>query len=513
MAATGATLQYPGAQPHAPDGFVAPSPARRARLPYGWPIYALFGGFPLWWFLGLGAFIWPVLAVPMAFSLLTRARLRVPRGFGLYLLFLIWMLASALQINGPDRMIGFAYRSSLYFSAGILCLYVYNAPKRLLPTSTVVKTMLGFWCIVVGGGLLGVLMPTLEFATLAERLVPQRLLANEFVYTLVHPTTAQIQTFLGYDVPRPRAPFVYTNDWGGVFSLLVPFVIAGWNQIRQLGRRNLLKALALVSLVPVIFSLNRVLWVCIVLALIYGSLRFALRGRPGAVQGILAIGIVFLMIFSFGPARQLIEDRVATNHSANARTTLYGEALAGVSEQPFLGYGAPRPSETNPNLPSVGTQGQFWLVLYSHGIPAAVFFVGFLVYSLWRSRRARSPMALWCHVVVLVALAQMLFYGLIPTQLHLIMIAVALAGREMTWPDTKPETKVVAVAPTPPAGGRTQAAYDVPAAVGNGHGSGNGHNYKDGHKNGYKNGNGNGAGHDDGWGWGPSGHRQGGAPA
>jgi hypothetical protein len=428
------------------------------RLPYGWPLSVLFLGFPLWWFLGLGAFIWPVMAVPMGLSLMARRGVRVPRGFGLYLLFVIWMLGSALMINGPDRMIGFVYRSSLYVSAGILCLYIYNAPRSLLPTRSIVRVMLGFWCIVVAGGIFGVVNPTFEVTTLAEKLVPQRLLANEFVYTLVHPSTAQIQNFLGYDVPRPRAPFVYTNDWGGVFSLLVPFVIAGWAFVRSLLRRNLLKALAFVSLIPVVFSLNRILWVCVVLAVLYGSLRFAMRGRPGAVQGIAALGIVFAMLFTFGPARQLIEDRAAVNHSGNARSTLYNEALDQVGDSPLLGFGAPRPSETRMNGPSVGTQGQFWLVLYSHGYPGAFLFVGFIASSMWRFRRARSAAGLWCHVVLVVAVVQLPFYGQIPTQLHIIMIAVAVAAREMISPP-----RPALAGPAAPTAGRP--TYDAVSLV------------------------------------------------
>ena len=462
MAATGATL-HPGLSTR-----VRP---RAARLPYAWPLSALFLGFPLWWVLGFGAFIWPVMAVPMTLSLVTRERVRVPRGFGFYILFFIWMLASGLELNGPDRFIGFIFRALLYYSAGVTCLYVFNAPKSLLPTNRVVRMMAFFWLIVVVGGLLGVAMPTLEFTTLAERLVPQRLLANEYVYTLVHPTTAQIQTFLGYPVPRPRAPFVYTNDWGGAFALLVPFVLAGWSQIRSVARRGLVRVLAVVSLLPVVFSLNRVLWLCLVLAVVYGSARFAIRGRMGGLQGIVALVAVGTLIFSFGPTRQLIDDRVNTPHSNQGRSILYREAADSVGESPLLGYGAPRPSQANPNLPSVGTQGQFWLVLFSHGIPGAIFFTSFLVYACWRTRRAKSTVALWCHVVVLLALVQMPFYGLLSAQLHVVFIAIALAFREFADPDVPRPQPAVAVAASPTTNGR---ARPLPAGNGSALSNGNG---------------------------------------
>jgi hypothetical protein len=76
---------------------------REAFLPEGWPLYLLFGAYPLWWLLGLSAFVWPLLAIPMAASLLMRDRVRAPRGFGVWLLFLSLMLASGTQLNDTER--------------------------------------------------------------------------------------------------------------------------------------------------------------------------------------------------------------------------------------------------------------------------------------------------------------------------------------------------------------------------------------------------------------------------
>jgi polysaccharide biosynthesis protein PslJ len=468
MAAPGATLQ-----PLSTRG-----PARSARLPYGWPIYVLFLGFPLWWVLGMASFIWPVVAVPVTFSLLAREKVRVPKGFGFYLLFFIWMLATALEISGPDRMIGFFYRALLYYSAGAFGLYVYNAPKRLLPTETLVRVMAFFWVIVVAGGLFGILAPNFQITTLAEMVMPKRLLANDYVYSLVHPVTAQVQTFLGYPVPRPTAPFVFTNDWGGNFALLVPFVLAAWSQMRSVARKNLFRLLAAGSVIPVVFSLNRVLWFCLVVTMVYGSVRWAIRGRVGAIHGALAVGAVFIFIFTFPPTAKLIDDRINTPHSNQGRSVLYNEAADSVEKSPLLGYGAPRPSQNNPNLPSVGTQGHFWLVLFSHGLPGAFFFVAFFVAACWRTRRAASAAGLWCHVVVLLALVQMPFYGLLSSQLHIIMVAIALASRETVEPDPpEPEYAITAVVISPPP--------NLAALSGNGNGNGNGAGT-----------NGNGHGHD-----------------
>lgn len=438
MAATGNTLQ---------PGLSARPASSSARLPFGWPVYALFGGFPLWWALGMGELIWPIMAVPMVLRLLTMERVRLPRGFGWYALFMLWMLMSAIELNGPDRLIGFAYRALLYVSTVVVLLFVYNAPKRLVPNSALVKTMLAFWLATVAGGLAGLVVPDLEFKTVAEALMPARLLANDFIYTMVHPSVAQTQTFLGYPVPRPKAPFVYTNDWGGTYALLVPFLIAGYGLIRTFWKRTIIKVLAVLSLLPVVFSLNRTLWLCLVVTGVYGSFRLAARGKKSGLQGIVAVCLLFFFILNFGPTKSLIDDRVNTPHSNQGRTTLYKEAIEGVKESPALGFGAPRPSVRNPNLPSVGTQGQFWLVLYSHGIPGALLFTGFLVYAMGRSRRARSDIGLWCHVCILVAVIQMPFYGLLAAQMHVIMVAIALVERDRVEPD--PERKAAAAIDQP----------------------------------------------------------------
>ena len=99
----------PPGQRHA-RGLARPRQGLLARHP-AWPITALLVGYPLWWVLGIADFMWIILAVPMALRMLawhvhSSRRLRVPPGFGLWLLFLICAVAgvTALTLTAPGTV-------------------------------------------------------------------------------------------------------------------------------------------------------------------------------------------------------------------------------------------------------------------------------------------------------------------------------------------------------------------------------------------------------------------------
>jgi len=412
----------------APVGPTA-APQRLRPLPR-WPLLALYLGFPLWWVLGLGALIWPLLTLTMLLALAVRGHVRVPRGFGLWFGFLVWMLGSGLQLDSGARVIGWSYRAALYLSATVVFLYVYNAPRERLPARTLTLALTAFWAFVVVGGYLGLLFPHTSFATPVERLMPGGLLANSFVHALVHPSFAQTAAANLGVAPRPQAPFTYTNEWGGNFALLVPMVFAALSQVRSAAGRLLVILLLPVGFVPAALSLNRGLFLSLGAGLVYAALRFAVRGRVKALIGVTVVVAVAGAVFAVLPVKQLLSERIANSATNQTRAALYGEAIHRAEASPLLGYGAPRPSEDNAGAPSAGTQGQLWMVLFSHGFPGAALFVGWYLWAVWRTRKALTPPWFWAHVTVLIAAVQLPYYGMLPGQLHTVMLATAMALRE-----------------------------------------------------------------------------------
>ncbi len=350
-----------------------------------WPLLALYLGFPVWWLLGLGPFIWPVLAVPMLGALVLRGRIRFPAGFGLWFGFLVWMLGSGIELDSSARVLGWAYRASLYLSATVVFLYVYNSPRDRLPPRTISFVLTGFWAFVVIGGYLGLAFPHGSFGTPVEHFMPQSLLANGFVQAMVHPAFAQTAGASLGVAPRPQAPAL---------------------------------------------SLNRGLFLSLGAGLVYAALRYAIRGRVKAMIGITVVVAVAGAVFAVLPVKQLLTERLTNSSTNQTRASLYAEARDRVAASPLLGYGAPRPSEVGGTSPAVGTQGQLWMVLFSHGIPGAALFVGFYLWAVWRTRRALTPPWFWAHVTLVIGLVQLPIYGMLPAELSTVMVAIAMALRE-----------------------------------------------------------------------------------
>jgi len=405
-------------------------PAERrnaARLPAGWPLYALFFGYPLWWALGLQGFVWPMFAVPMAFALLRRRAVRVPRGFGIWLLFILWMLVSALQLQDTSRILSFAYRGSLYLSATILLLYVFNLSTERVPTPRIVYALTWLWLATVVGGYAGILFPHAEFRSLAEFALPGALTSNPFIHSLVHPGLAESTHLLGFNLARPKAPYNYTNEWGSNLAILTPVAAYAFHFIRRRLWRVLLLVALVASFVPIVLSINRGLWLSLSIGILYVVTRTGLRGHARLLFGTLAALALGVALVVFSPLGHVVTERFA-HPNTQARSELYSEATDAALESPVLGHGATLPSSDAG--PSVGTHGQLWTLVVSQGFPGMALFVGFFLVMFLITWRV-SLWGLWPHAVLLVALSQLAIYNMLPVQIHTLAVVIVLAWRDV----------------------------------------------------------------------------------
>ena len=126
-----------------------------------WPVVALLAGYPLWWALGLGVLIFPLMAVPMVVLALRRRAggrpLLLPPGFAWWALFLAAVIisigalgadpAGTLAGHFGDRVIAVVYRLIMYAALTVLLVYTGNLTAAELPRRRLVK-LLG-WLFVV----------------------------------------------------------------------------------------------------------------------------------------------------------------------------------------------------------------------------------------------------------------------------------------------------------------------------------------------------------------------------
>ena len=432
-------------------------PPKPRALP-AWPVAALLAFYPLWWALGLGVLIFPMLAVPMLVLLLRRRAagrpLRLPPGFTWWVLFLAAAVVSIAALGADPagtvaehasaRLLGVLYKLAMYLALTVLLVYAGNLTEAELPRRRLVKLLGWLFVVTVAGGLLGMVAGRFQFTSPVEWLLPGGVRNKGFVQSLVHPYAAQIMDLVGGDKPRPAAPWGYTNTWGNNFCLL-----AGWLVVAAFtgGTKRRTKAFALlclaVSVAPAITSLNRGLWIGLALLIGYVALRYVLMGKVwilGAVA-VATAGLVVTLVAS--PLGDTVSARLDNGKSNGVRSFLVDRAIEGFVDSPVIGYGGTRNTMGGRNSITVGERagcercgnftvggnGQLWQLLYSHGAVGTLGYLGFFAYGLWRFRRDRTPIGIAASAAIVTSFSAMLWYNSLVTPLAFMFLAYALLWR------------------------------------------------------------------------------------
>lgn len=402
----------------------------RGELPL-WPLAAMFSVYLLWWAIGIGDMVWVIMSVPMTLLLLARGRVHVPRGFGWWLLFLAWVVISVVEIDTGGRLIGFIYRLGIYTGATVTFVYVYNCEAKRVSLHRIAVVMTVFWVTVVFGGFLAIVFPQGSITTPMLFVVPHSLLNNELVHQILLPHFTQGDPDGYFHLARrPSAPFAYANGWGTNYTLSLPFVFIALPRLRGRIWFWPLVVLLPMSLVPAFMTQNRGMLLALAVGLVYVALRQLRRGH--------GVGLLTVLLF-FGaagavnavvPVGDLIQQRLSRSATNETRLAVYREAVDRTLESPLIGRGAPRPSRLSVSAPSVGTQGQFWNVLFSHGFVGAglfcVWFFGLALRTAW----APTAALLWLHTLLVMMCLESFYYGMVHAAIVITMIAGAAALRE-----------------------------------------------------------------------------------
>lgn len=428
-------------------------------MPWGpaWPLQFFLYGFLVWWLLGFAVLGFLVVSLPLGYHLLRRRTVRTPAGFGLYLLFLFWVALSVFVIyaqapfarpeTGASQLLPWLYNFAWFIALAVAILFVGNLSERELSTDAGLWLISALFLSAVVGGYLGILFPATEFPSVVQALAPGVLADNQFFGLLTHVAFSEVQTFLGYVTPRPQAPFIYTNTWGAVFGVSLPFFIVHWGSRSHPRLRRLLPLALLLAAVPVVASLNRGLWVGIGLMAFFVLMRAVFTGRPVVAVSIAVASVLVVLGLSFGPGASLVEDRLQSDVSSNTgRSNLIARSMASMWEgSPLVGFGATRDlsgsfySISGPNssascpscgAPKMGSQGIAWYLLFGHGIIGLALFGGFLIRRFLSLVTSADGLSVAAAAGSLFIFATSLVYELLDAPLYCLFLGLGLAWRQ-----------------------------------------------------------------------------------
>lgn len=413
----------------------------------------LLVGQPISWALGLSSFIVIIMAVPMAWVLLRRRPLKLPRGFSWWALFLIWSLFGVLLLGidpqgyltgtWSSRLLGYSLRELSYISVTIVLLFVGNLTEEELPLRTIIRWLGWFFVAVTAGGVAGVLFPNAHFASPLEFVLPHSIASNDYVQTLIHPKTAQVMNLITDATPRPAAPFSYTNAWGfhivilGVWFILDRFVLTSKrSQVVSTG-------ILVVGVIVLVMSLNRAAWIGVIVAFAIVALRLALRGRIVVVLGMVLAAMVAMGVLVATPMGDLIEKRLDNGNSDTIRAFTIEKAFELSAESPVVGFGTTRSTlgsatsiavGRSPKCPtcgnaSIGMNGYLYMLLVTTGYVGAALFFGFGAYVATRAWRRWSPVSIVGTTVLLTTAFFSLFYD-VATFMLVPFVTIGVLWRE-----------------------------------------------------------------------------------
>ncbi|MEV4771506.1 O-antigen ligase family protein [Micromonospora humida] len=399
-----------------------------------WPLLAMFGLVPLWWMLGGFYLGWSVFGVVLLGLLVTRGRVALPAGTACWLVLLALVLLSFTRLERATAYLTSGLRFGFMLTALIVCVYVYNLVRDGVPWEQVLRPLGWYWLGVVALGWLAVLAPRFQLTTPVEMLLPGSMSGERFIQALTHVRANEFNPVSRAPIYRTAAPYPYTNNWGTAYALLVPCVLAYLTSVRTGKFRVALLVSLPLSMVPAFMTLNRGMFLGLGAGLTYLGLRALVRGNAKLIASIGGLVLLVWVVSLVVPVQELIDNRVSSTDTNVDRMDLYVRTLQAVERSPLLGYGAPNSVDTTLAEEPLGTQGMIWQVLYSHGIPALIAFLGWLALIAKRLAGAVSPAGQWLSTIPVIALVVIPVYAYIDPNMSVIFFAVGAGLAAVSGP-------------------------------------------------------------------------------
>ena len=163
-------------------------------------------------------------------------------------------------------------------------------------------------------------------------------------------------------------------------------------------------------MVPIIYSLNRGLWIALIFAVVYIAVRLAATGRLAVLGGLVAGLVIVGVLIGATPLQGMIGARLANGASDSRRGSLAVTATQDAVASPLVGFGDTRHQQGSVQSVTVGRSvkcptcgngtiggnGQLWLLFICNGFLGAALYLGFFAYGVGRFWRDDAVGARGC---------------------------------------------------------------------------------------------------------------------
>lgn len=354
----------------------------------------LFLLLPLWWLLGLEQFIFfPVLLYSSIKLLVIRRQVKVRPTFVLLLLFCGASLLSLVQVDDNLRYFTFA-RNWLSYCTFTLSFFIITNTIR---TGRQLFSLLAV--LVISMGAIGTMGFAASFGALAltvrtpiDLIVPSAVADTDLFSRISNRTLGSTGWFsyLG-KYYRLRGTFLFATMYAAAVAMTIPLALFCVSYVNRKSMKSLFLVIVSILLWNLFFTTGRTAWAALLiggLLWFYQTSKFHLALK----LSLLATGaVIALVLLILSPpvvsqeARTLIDAR---GSSSSDRLKIYRTTLEGIAMQPLLGWGTERDVDEIPY--PAGSHSYLLGLLYRHGLPTGLLFLGALLATVWRSVATQS---------------------------------------------------------------------------------------------------------------------------
>ena len=360
-----------------------------------WDLGAFFCLIPIWWAMGVGQLIWPLgLSWILLKVLKGEEEFQATRTLRVMALFLIIHMLSGLFIFEPLRLITFARSFFTYLSACLLLIDISFILKTREQLHFLMRSVtLSFGVTVFLGFMAGIGVFRPEFTSLLGHFLPNFVAYSDYGSRIAEKVLGVRGWFVIVNsFFRVRSVFLYSNMFGIVIAVSIPFLIYQLRICRDLGFKLLVVGVLLLAIFCLASTTSRIAF----LGLFSGGLFYfvwvsGLRRLPNLLSlSIVAFSIAIIVIILLFGQDELLGSMVdfvkqlsvaRGEGSLSGRLFVYQHTLAQWLKRPFLGWGTER-DIVGFAFPA-GSHSYYLGILYKHGIVGlAVFIMGAV--TIWR---------------------------------------------------------------------------------------------------------------------------------